>query len=192
MGPLGRPGQGYPGLAPVTAPPPPPLPLCCSDEELTLFVAAHWSKFKDPDSRQSYWYNQVGVWEGVWGQAGRAPHNAWSRPPPLRHPCLPDRVAPGPLHADVCTPLPPCASLRLRSRTVSAGRSRCCRSASRLTTREGTSSRKRVGGWRGRAGMHEHVHVHVRSSFRAQRMPVPPCAHPPAGACSPAPQRRTA
>lgn len=29
------------------------------DEELTLFVAAHWSKFKDPDSRQSYWYNQI-------------------------------------------------------------------------------------------------------------------------------------
>ena len=30
-----------------------------ADEELTLFVAAHWSKFEDPESRQSYWYNQA-------------------------------------------------------------------------------------------------------------------------------------
>ncbi|KAL4854923.1 Hexokinase-1 [Chlorella vulgaris] len=29
------------------------------DQELTLFVAAHWSKFKDPESHQSYWYNQI-------------------------------------------------------------------------------------------------------------------------------------
>ncbi|KAL4458291.1 hypothetical protein ABPG75_013156 [Micractinium tetrahymenae] len=29
------------------------------DEELTLFVAAHWTQFTDPESRQPYWYNQI-------------------------------------------------------------------------------------------------------------------------------------
>lgn len=29
------------------------------DEELTLFVAAHWTEFRDPESRQEYWYNQI-------------------------------------------------------------------------------------------------------------------------------------
>ena len=37
------------------------LCLPAADEELTLFVAAHWSKFQDPESRQGYWYNQVGA-----------------------------------------------------------------------------------------------------------------------------------
>ena len=37
------------------------LCLPAADEELTLFVAAHWSKFQDPESRQGYWYNQVGL-----------------------------------------------------------------------------------------------------------------------------------
>jgi hypothetical protein len=29
------------------------------DRELSLFVAAHWARFSDPDSGSDYWYNQV-------------------------------------------------------------------------------------------------------------------------------------
>ena len=57
-----RPTCARPPL-PATAPPPPrprPAPAPPPDEELTLFVAAHWTRFHDPDSRQPYWYNQVG------------------------------------------------------------------------------------------------------------------------------------
>lgn len=40
--------------------PPSVPPSKHSDEELTLFVAAHWTQFTDPESRQPYWYNQAG------------------------------------------------------------------------------------------------------------------------------------
>ncbi len=144
----------YP-FAPISVP-----PLHRADEELTLFVAAHWTQFTDPESRQPYWYNQAR--QGGWSlSATRLPHATGpcscphallrrgraragsglprqlpSQPWTLGSACLLSAGCLLDLHAHSSQPQ---GTLPCRSPTRSPGRSRCCRSASRLTRRGATS-----------------------------------------------------
>ena len=98
-------------------------------------MAAHWTKFPDPESGQTYWYNQASpaLPAAVQHLPLHKPHKRSGCPARLPA-CLPAC-----LHSNGQA-APPAR----RSRTASAGRSPSCRSGWRLMMRGATSSLKRV------------------------------------------------